>query len=185
MLIDGDRFLGVSCDHVHRAILADDALAKERIHEELGNLDLYPHSRRNDSEQGVQFFALQKTPATVLYNLLPLRRLADFQHIAGEPVDKMGQATGLTIGTLGSMNTEYTCPTSQRVYKRVVEVQWVDDRFAIYGDCGSLYCVKRGGFFIPICIHRVSGERKSYGSHFGDLLEYAYSTSWMFMTLKI
>jgi hypothetical protein len=170
----GEHFLGVTCDHVSRAIIADDAAATDRLHEELGDSTLFAECRRNDGEQDFQFFALTPQPATVLYNTIPLCILDGFTCATGEPVFKIGRSTGLTIGTLASIDEDYTCPSSGFKHESVVEVNWSGDRtrFAVAGDCGALYCVQRGQFFVPIGIHRISGDRKSFGSNFLNIVRY-------------
>lgn len=110
-----------------------------------------------------------------IYNLLPLKFLtADAVDCRlGEDVFKMGKQTGLTVGKLKSMSVFFRDPHTGESYAEAVEVAWVDDGclFAAHGDCGSLYCVRRGGMFVPIGIHRASGAASSYGSNFWEALE--------------
>lgn len=109
-----------------------------------------------------------------LYNLLPLKTMKENDLLCedNEEVYKMGKQTGLTIGRLSSMGTFFKDPFTGETYEDVVEVNWVRDqsRFAAHGDCGSLYCVRRGHWFVPIAIHRASGTSTSYGSKFSIAL---------------
>ena len=117
---------------------------------------------------------------------MPLaRNVDDLRFIVGETVYKIGTATGLTLGRLRSAETTFRSPTSRQLYRKVVEVEWMDEcPFGVHGDCGSIYCVNRRGDFCPIAIHRVSEEVSkevdgvpgkvvlcSYGSSFRSALQ--------------
>lgn len=124
--------------------------------------------RMRTAEQDVAFVHLQNEDHK-LYNLLLLSTSATNCRL-GEDVYKIGSATGLTIGKLGSLSANFKCPTSRDMYRNVVQVLWDVGKFADYGDCGSLYSVIRGGSFCPIAIHRVSGLDCSYGSNFSEAM---------------
>eukprot|EP00602_Paraphysomonas_sp_CaronLab_P005024 CAMPEP_0185031152 /NCGR_PEP_ID=MMETSP1103-20130426/18464_1 /TAXON_ID=36769 /ORGANISM="Paraphysomonas bandaiensis, Strain Caron Lab Isolate" /LENGTH=386 /DNA_ID=CAMNT_0027566577 /DNA_START=327 /DNA_END=1487 /DNA_ORIENTATION=+ len=111
-----------------------------------------------------------------IYNLLPLKFLtADALRVqVGEDVFKMGKQTGLTIGKLRAMSVFFQDVSTGEQYHDAVEVEWVgaESRFAAHGDCGSLYCVRRGDMFVPIAIHRASSSScASYGSNFWEALD--------------
>ena len=64
---------------------------------------------------------------------------------------------------------------NRRTYSDHVEVAWdltSQTRFAFHGDCGALYCVKRGAKYVPIAIHRISSETSSFGSNFIEALQF-------------
>ena len=116
------------------------------------------------------------------FNLLPMQFIdgdKDDIHLSpGESVYKMGRSTGLTIGTLVSIDASFLCETINRTIacESHVEVSWndVNTMFATFGDSGSIYCVKRGPIFVPIGIHRASDRQLpiSYGCLFWKAMQY-------------
>ncbi|RYG97416.1 hypothetical protein EON65_52910 [archaeon] len=93
----------------------------------------------------------------------------------GERVFKVGRSTGWTEGKLSSLNTDYYCVNSCKLFTSHIEVLWTDNQlYAATGDCGALYCVKRGRFYVPIAIHRVSALAGgfSYGTDFRTALAF-------------
>ncbi len=123
-------------------------------------------------EIDVAFVILTVPQGENWYNMVPFEQ-RDFDAIIGENVYKMGGSTGLTVGTLSRMSCDFECPTDRRVYRNCVQVRWSEGfRFAFHGDCGSIYCVRRGDAFVPIGIHRISGEGCSYGCQFNDAFEF-------------
>lgn len=153
----------LTCQHVNNSLLvmtnfelAGDVLFKAR-----------------DSKVDVALFKLVNFDADKTFNIMRYK-CADheFAPKIGEDVYKMGAHTGLTTGTLSHISTYFTCASEARRYSNVVEVEWhADDIFAHSGDCGSLYAVKRGNFYIPIAIHVASGRNRSYGCSFLSTME--------------
>lgn len=162
----GDRYLGISCAHVFSS-----ALKHEKVKEESLITKVF------DSGMDMAFFYLEVPKGEVWRNIIPLVHIPEVlgSISTGEDVYKIGSATGLTIGSFVSASSYYHCRSSAMVYKRCVEVAWKHGRepFAFHGDCGALYCVKRGGGFAPIAIHKISGDQRSYGSKFCDAIEIA------------
>jgi len=166
---DSRRLYGITAGHVHR-----DSSDRELVSSISAKVDVSFVPLKDDSSD------------SVICNAMPLRMLLPHEVglTIGEEVYKMGHATGLQIGRLKEISTDFQCPVSKNRYEDHVEVEWQQDedrsRFAFDGDCGSLYCVRRGGMFVPIAIHRVSnggpaddadgGPRCSYGCNFEEAL---------------
>lgn len=130
--------------------------------------------RAKSTDVDVAFFKIvgsTNIPPELIYNSHALVDM-DINTKPGEVVFKIGgAATGNTSGRLRSMSASYTAPGKQ-IYSRCVEVEWEEDvTFASSGDCGALYCVKRGGAYVPIGIHRISGDRSSFGTSFRDAID--------------
>jgi hypothetical protein len=128
---------------------------------------------KDTDEFDFSFLKLRK-PSVGLFscNMMPLRLEPNLELQDKEDVFKIGLSSGLTIGTLDASSTTWSCPTSQRSYLNHVAVVWKNGcRFSSPGDCGALYCVKRAEWFVPIAIHRISGEGISYGSQFQAALQ--------------
>jgi hypothetical protein len=123
----------------------------------------------------VAFFPLKGGDVNC-FNLFPMRYMGSMNAvdlIIGEPVYKIGRSTGLTVGSLGSIQSSLRISGGR--YDDHVQVLWNKDncRFAFSMDCGSLYCVKRGPMYIPIAIHRISDANySSYGCSFWKAMEY-------------
>jgi hypothetical protein len=115
-----------------------------------------------------------------IFNLLPLQFMENFDQKlqCGEEIYKIGFSTGFTTGKLVGSKVSFRCPTDGQIFRNHVEVKWLNNetRFAFNGDCGALYCVKRGIMFAPIAIHRISNSNSngstSYGCDFASAMEY-------------
>ena len=166
----GPRFIGITSGHVHRKpMIANDGICVEP------DLTL---SSIVDESVDVAFFTLNESEVNngSVFNLMPMQHIGAKSEVhlrIGEPVYKIGKSTGLTIGTLGSIDSSPRFPGGFR-YVGHIQVNWNDDncRFAFSMDCGSIYCVKRGPIYIPIGIHRISGNNVSYGCSIWKAMEY-------------
>jgi len=165
----GDEPYGVTCAHVHK-YTPPKPTVRSNLHQEV-NGETEPIYTQNDAELDVAFVKL-KEDGQVIFNLMPLSLHERIDCVLGENVYKIGSATGLTIGRLASTSVDFRCPTSKKLYENVIEVEWVDKcPFGFHGDCGAIYCVIRKGCFVPIAIHRTSGDNTSYGSNFFTALD--------------
>jgi hypothetical protein len=128
----------------------------------------------------VSFFKFIGHDADTATNVLPLTLAPDVVLEVGEVVFKHGKSTGLQTGILVSEAVDFLCPVSRKRFLNHVKVRWNADgsRFGFHGDCGSLYCVKRGAMYVPIAIHRLSADeiggdgKFSYGCRFSDAMDY-------------
>jgi hypothetical protein len=191
VLLYNQKKFGVTCHHVHTAKLLSeyDALtvAVEPYALKCPEMDCSFFEMKpilgeicpaEEAEGKATREAISTHPSdshVQIYNLLPLKFLTTeaVGCCLGEDVFKMGKQTGLTVGKLKSMSVFFRDPHTGESYAEAVEVGWVDEgcRFASHGDCGSLYCVRRDGMFVPIGIHRASGATSSYGSNFWSALD--------------
>lgn len=178
----GDKYIGITSGHVDRPQMVEfDSICGCGTDSVSG--------RYVDDRVDVSFFTFAdfENHASCLFNLLPMNfalNRADVLPIVGEPVYKVARSTGLTIGTLGSLQitlrSGYSCYTSHVQVIWNNELNWNNEvnlrdqkcRFAFSMDCGSLYCVKRGDMFYPIAVHRISGEGVSYGCSFTLAVDY-------------
>jgi hypothetical protein len=167
IVLYGKRYIGITSGHVHRKPVEsfDDADCD----------DADPSSRRFiDPKVDVAFFTLKGGDVNC-FNLLPMQYMGSMSAVdlkIGESVYKIGRSTGLTVGSLGSIQSSPRIPGGR--YDDHVQVLWNEDgcRFAFSMDCGSLYCVKRGPMYVPIAIHRISDANYSYGCSFWKAMEY-------------
>jgi hypothetical protein len=86
----------------------------------------------------------------------------------GTVVYKIGGSTGLTLGKLSVFRKPAEI-VHGKTYALCTVVDWGGDAsFAAPGDCGALYCVREGAFFVPLAIHVNSdfGRKLSVGVDF-------------------
>jgi hypothetical protein len=152
----GEKIIGITSGHVERKAMGKfDNVC----------IDEDPSSRRFiDGKVDVAFFTFS-AGVEDRYNLIPLKYVGDIDALElqiGESVFKIGRSTGFTVGKLGSLQSTFRAACGFR-YEDHVQVIWNEDgcRFAFSMDCGSLYCVKRGSFYVPIAIHRISDDSAS------------------------
>eukprot|EP01035_Chromulina_nebulosa_P023738 gene23738-30785_t len=124
-------------------------------------------SGSDDLELGAAFYKFASV-GSHHFNVLPLKLMTtdEVNCEIGEEVYKLGRSTGLTIADLQASNVY--------VNNHILR-NWVskESRFAFSEDCGSLYCVKRGSWFVPIAIHRYSFYNEvSFGCLFTQALEF-------------
>ncbi len=166
--------LGISCAHVMEGLLAGPIQThfdgtdggRQRFS------DLFPTVDRVDGQRADA--ALFRLPVDVVaFNAMKFCQLDDDVHrpVQGELVYKIGAKTGLTIGKLRDRSYTWQDMATSKVYREVVRVDWEDDHFADFGDCGALYCIKRGSNFPVLGIHRNSAHRVSFGSDFSYAME--------------
>ncbi len=130
--------------------------------------------------------ALLRLPADfVATNCVNFSDLGVHDPREGETVYKIGARTGFTVGKLEATQTTWKDHTTGKTYDDVVAVAWEDgERFADFGDCGSLYFLKRGSTYPVLAIHRQSNDAISYGTNFNlamDMLLPSASTEFRFL----
>lgn len=166
----GDSLYGIGSGHVHKG---RDKKYDDLVDSSSNTIDWID----GDPMVDVSFPKFIDKDPEKHFNLLPLKFVPSLQeaHLSlGEDVYKIGRSTGLTVGTLNSYSIDYRADNASQisVFQGHVKVDWKNDgcRFAFSQDCGSLYCVKRGCFYVPIGIHRISGENSSYGCQFWNAM---------------
>lgn len=161
------KHFGLTCHHVANCITP----AKE--YEVVGNEKVQLVSARLD----LRFSEIGSSTPDV-YNLANLRFdemvVRDLKE--GDEVIKLGgAATGTTHGTFSSI-TDYKPEgkDSKFTYTQHYEVQWEEgSKFSEAGDCGALYCVRQGAYYIPFAMHLQSDRNgHSYGCPLADYVEY-------------
>jgi hypothetical protein len=159
------QLVGITCAHVH----ATQGLGYEPS---LQGKTIFSAKSQDTDVAFFEIIANATHPAERIYNLFALADIDIPDIRIGEVVYKIGgAATGVTTGFLRAQSMTYVSADGSQ-YKRCVEVSWEPGvTFASAGDCGALYCVRRGGAYIPIGIHRISGDSSSFGTSFEDAIE--------------
>lgn len=171
--------LGVTCAHVTSSSWP----LNVKLNVEDSNPVVFENLVINTSELDAAIVYLKSTDDDrhiSLWNILTLAdpTLHDIVPVVGEEIYKIGAKTGLTIGRLAALSTSFTYDVSGREhqskkYTNVVEVSWgVGENFAMPGDSGALYCIRRGNIFYPIAIHRVSDGKRSFGSKYATIMDF-------------